>query len=429
MEIFNMSKHMEYTGDLADAKIVVAGAGAVGSGVVENVAKMGVKKIYIIDFDTLGAENISKSSSLYRYPEDIGRNKAIALADRTNELLGENTVHGIDANITMFGPMAFAGYDAILAPFDNYAAKIYINQLWKQIPKNLRPELIFGGTIGENAQSNSLDGNGPCLRCLLSESWLDNPLARTSCAGPQYRNEERPGEIVKTTGLASRNAASYMTEQLRCRLLGITKATNKRVMYKPFPDMELKVVTPMIRKTCPDCNSYYPPALLKKLEKCSIMTLTVKDLMDRLDDIIDPDEYDILIPKIEYAKITYAGLIVNDYCRACGRELKGINRHEFRTRYSDLVCEQCRLENKKVSDDSRTDQIGTAIYALTKDNCDDILLNRTLFSLGWTIGGFITVRVRKKACTDIMDEGFNNKVTFYCENDAELLDNIKRLEG
>lgn len=430
MGIFNMDKLPEYTADFKNAEIAVFGCGAVGSAVVEKAVKMGVEKITVIDFDPLEAENISKSSSLYRYPEDIGQNKAIAFARRANELLGKDAVHGIDANVTMFGPMVFAGFDAILAPLDNYAAKIYVNQLWRQIPDEMRPELIVGGTIGENAQSNSLDGNGPCLRCLLSEDWVaKDPLARSSCTGPQYRNEERAQEIVRTTGLASGNSASFMAEQLRCRLLGIREATNKSIMYSPFPNMELSVVTPMARKGCPDCKSYRPPVSLDMLSGCDVMSLTAGELMDKLDAILGLDEYGIMLPEIEFAGTTYSKLIADDYCKACGRKMTGLYRHEFRTRYNDLRCETCRSEGKKVSDSYRTTHIGRTMRAITKRDCVGQLRNRTLFELGWPLGGFIRVVTHNSACTDIMDPEFRKEYTFFCQNDKETMKKVKRLEG
>lgn len=429
MGIFNYDKLPEYTTDFSGAEIVVAGGGAVGSGVVERAIKMGIENIEVIDFDVLEDDNLSKSSSLYRRPADVGKNKAVALAYRANELIGKDTIHGIDANITMFGPMAFAGYDAILAPFDNYAAKLYINQIWKQIPGNMRPELIFGGTIGENAQSNSLDGNGPCLRCLLSEEWLENPLVRTSCTGPQYRNEEQKQKIVQTSGLASGNSASFMVEQLRSRLLGINEAANKRIMYKPFPDMKLNVNSPMKRKNCPDCARYNPPENLACIDDCDVMTLNLKELFYRLDRIMHTKEYSIRVPRIEYAKVSYGGLIVSDYCRSCGTELDGLYRHEFRTRYSDLLCEQCKAKGKTTDSSTMTTHIGKAIRVIKREECDENLLSKTLFEIGWTIGGFIKAVVRNKACLDILDPGFEKEYTFYCENDAKIIKELSVLEG
>lgn len=427
MGLFNMDKLPSYTRDFEDVKIVDVGAGAVGSHVVEKALDMKISDIEIIDFDKLEDENLSKSSKLYR-KEDIGKNKANALAYRANELIGKNTVHGIDASITMFGPMAFAGYDAIIAPLDNYGAKIYTNQLWKQIPDHLRPLLIFGGTIEENAQSNSLDGTGPCLRCLLAEEWLENPLARTSCTGTQYRVEELSLGIVETTGNASDLSACYMIEHLRGGLLGIEGSTNNRLMYKPFPSIGLKKNVPMSRN-CPDCARYYPSKDLTVIEDCDVMTLTVRELFAKLDVLMDTSDYMVRIPNIEYAKVMYGGLIVDDYCKSCGTELKDLYRHEFRTKYKDLLCDSCKNAGKKAKDINGSMLVGKTIRVIKKDNCNEILMNKTLFELGWPIGGFIKVVVRNKECIDILDPGFEKEYTFYCQNDAKKIKELTVLEG
>ncbi len=427
MGLFNMDKLPSYTEKFATAKIADIGAGAVGSHVVEKLLDMKISDIEIIDFDKLEDENLSKSSKLYR-KEDIGSNKANALARRANELIGKNTVHGINASITMFGPMAFAGYDAIIAPLDNYGAKIYVNQLWKQIPNDLKPLLIFGGTIDENAQSNSLDGTGPCLRCLLSEEWLENPLARTSCTGPQYRGDEQSLGIVATTGNASDLSACFMIEHLRGRLLGIEGSTNNRLMYKPFPSIELKKNLPMARK-CPDCARYHPPMNFVVIEDCDVMTLTVKELFDRLDVLMDTSDYMVRIPNIEYAKVMYGGLIVNDYCKSCGAEIKDLYRHEFRTKYEDLLCDNCKKEGRKAKVSNASMLVGKTIRVIKKDNCNEMLLNKTLFELGWTIGGFIKVVVRNKESIDILDPDFEKEYTFFCQNDAKRIKELTELEG
>ena len=427
MGLFNMDKLPSYTKKFANAKIVDIGAGAVGSHVVEKLLDMKISDIEIIDFDKLEDENLSKSSKLYR-KEDIGKNKANALAHRANELIGKNTVHGIDASITMFGPMAFAGYDAIIAPLDNYGAKIYTGQIWKQIPDDARPLLIFGGTIDENAQSNSLDGRGPCLRCLLSEEWLENPLARTSCTGPQYRGDEESVEIVSTTGNASDLAACFMIEHLRGRLLGIEGSVNNRLMYKPFPGIELKKRLPMARN-CPDCARYHPPKDLVVIEDCDVMTLTVKNLFAKLDVLMNTSDYMVRIPNIEYAKVMYGGLIVKDYCKSCGIEIKDLYRHEFRTKYKDLLCDSCKKASRKVQDANGSMLVGKTIRVLKKDNCNEILMNKTLFELGWAIGGFIKVVVRNRESMDILDPNFEKEYTFFCQNDAEKMKELTELEG
>jgi len=428
MGIFDKRKLPEYTFDFHECTIADLGAGAVGSHIVEKANKAGIKKVYIVDFDKLEEGNYAKSSSLYQYPEDVGESKALALSKRANKYLDSETVFGINANITNFGPMAFAGMDAILAPFDNYAAKIYINQQWLQIPLEIRPELFWGGTWGEEAQSNELDGTGPCLRCCHDERWLVNPLVRTSCTGANYRDPDLPAASGITTGLASDFAAGFMVEQLRARLLNLEEAANKRIMYTPFPNLSINVNTPMKRKSCPDCKRFHPPASLEVIENCDVMTLTVRELFDKLGEALGTKDFSVSVPRIDYAEATYAELIVDDYCRCCGKSLKGLYTHEFKQRYEDLLCTECRIDGKKTSDETRTTLIATKMNVIEQQDLKGELGNRILFSLGWTIGGFIKANVRK-AGIDIMDEGFVEEYTFYCGNDPKLLKTVKVLEG
>lgn len=428
MGIYDKRKLPGYTFDFHNRIIADLGAGAVGSHIVEKANKAGIKNVYVVDFDKLEAGNYAKSSSLYQYPEDVGESKALALAKRANAYLDSESVFGINANVTNFGPMAFAGMDAILAPFDNYAAKVYINQQWLQIPLDIRPELFWGGTWDEEAQSNELDGTGPCLRCCHDEKWFANPLVRTSCTGPNYRNPDMPAASGITTGLASDFAAGFMVEQLRARFLNMEEAANKRIMYTPFPNLRINVNTPMKRKNCPDCNRFQPPVTLEVLENCDVMTLTMKALFTKLRDALGTTDFSVSVPRIDYAEATYTELIVDDYCRCCGKLLKGLYTHEFKQRYEDLLCADCRSAGKKTSDETRTTLIGTKMNVIKPEELQAELANRTLFSLGWTIGGFIKVYVRK-AGIDIMDEDFGEEYTFYCGGDQKLLKTIKVLEG
>ena len=57
-----------------NARVLVVGAGALGNEVIKNLVLMGVGHIYVIDFDTIEAANLSRSP-LFR-ESDAGRNKA-----------------------------------------------------------------------------------------------------------------------------------------------------------------------------------------------------------------------------------------------------------------------------------------------------------------------------------------------------------------
>ena len=73
--VYNPLKLPEYRKYFKGKKVLVAGAGAVGSALMEFFAKMGVSSD-ALDFDRFTLENAAKGSCLVRTPEDTGRNKA-----------------------------------------------------------------------------------------------------------------------------------------------------------------------------------------------------------------------------------------------------------------------------------------------------------------------------------------------------------------
>ena len=73
--------------------------------------------------------------------------------------------------------------------------------------------------------------------------------------------------------------------------------------------------------------------------------------------------------------------------------------------------------------------VGKTVRVIERDNCNEVLMNKTLFELGWTLGGFINVVVRDKKCLDILDQGFEKEYTFYCQNDVKIMKELTVLEG
>ena len=426
--IFNMEKLPEYFNDFISKKVAIVGVGAVGSYLAESLIKMKVFNLTLIDFDPFEKENSAKSSCVYKPNEDSGKNKAKALADDINEYFEIDTVHGIDASITCFGPMAFAGYDLVVLALDNYAAKIYFNQIWLQIPKQKRPLLIFGGTIGENAQSSCLDGIDGCMRCQFDERWLKNPLVRTSCTGINYRPTDDIAEHAITSGLASAHSAYFMAEQCRGYFLGHKEMINTKIEYTAYPNLGLTTMKPMRRSSCPDCMNYHSVENVEELSNIDVLHTTVGELLNILKSKFPEGHFKVQAPLIEFAKIAYSKIIKDDFCRCCGRKLEGLYKHEFRTKYEDLLCDECRASKGSASTETKYEKLGTSISSISPKNCDESLKNKTLYEVGYVVGGFITVINYPDDDFDILGDGveFYN---FYCGDDIKQMEIITELEG
>src|SRR6185295_4128458 len=69
---------------LRAARVMVVGAGAIGNEVLKNLALLGFGYLFVVDFDTIEASNLSRTV-LFR-PEDVGRSKALVAAERVRAL-------------------------------------------------------------------------------------------------------------------------------------------------------------------------------------------------------------------------------------------------------------------------------------------------------------------------------------------------------
>lgn len=88
--------------EVTDCKIVMVGAGALGSHLLCNSLRTGFGQWTVIDDDNFFPHNIGRHVLTYEY---VGQNKAISLSDFANKILQikEKAVEGIPANILRLG--------------------------------------------------------------------------------------------------------------------------------------------------------------------------------------------------------------------------------------------------------------------------------------------------------------------------------------
>ena len=89
--LYNPLKLSAYRPLFGGKRVLICGAGAVGSNVAEALVKMGCS-LDLLDFDNFTLENAAKHSCLVRTPEDVGQNKARCVARRVQPFLEEGSV-------------------------------------------------------------------------------------------------------------------------------------------------------------------------------------------------------------------------------------------------------------------------------------------------------------------------------------------------
>ena len=159
------------------AKVLVVGAGALGNEVVKNLTLMGIGHLFIVDFDTIEAANLSRSV-LFR-EGDYGRNKAEIVAARAKALNPEIHVQYLHGDVTtQLGLGVIRRMDVVIGCLDNREARLAVNRFcyWTNKP-------WVDGAIQEllGLARVFVPGQGACFECTLTEQARREMSLRYSC--------------------------------------------------------------------------------------------------------------------------------------------------------------------------------------------------------------------------------------------------------
>jgi sulfur-carrier protein adenylyltransferase/sulfurtransferase len=153
---------------LKNARILVIGAGGLGSPALLYLAAAGVGTIGLVEFDEVDESNLQRQ--VIHGQSDIGRPKAQSAADSIAEVnpLVEVVIHDerLDNDNVM---RIFEGYDLIVDGTDNFATRYLVNDaayflkipyVWGSIYRFDGQASVFAPTLADDL---------PCYRCLYPE--------------------------------------------------------------------------------------------------------------------------------------------------------------------------------------------------------------------------------------------------------------------
>jgi len=161
---------------LKNARILVAGCGALGNEIVKNLTMLGVGNIFTADMDKVEKSNLTRSV-LFRY-EDEGRSKAETICRRAREINDGINLKYFNGNIFRLGLGVFKNFDIIIGGLDNREARLFINQSCWKIS---RPWIDGAIEVLNGVARAFIPPFGACYECTMSEIDYKIINKRKSC--------------------------------------------------------------------------------------------------------------------------------------------------------------------------------------------------------------------------------------------------------
>ena len=222
---------------LLSSKVLIVGAGGLGSPAALYLAAAGVGTIGIVDGDKVDLTNLQRQ--IIHRTTDVGVDKVISAENKIKEINPDIKVktHNLRARANNIGEV-IKEYDFIIDGTDNFAAKFLINDVcyFEKIPYSHAGILQFDGQL-----ITVLPGETACYRCIFDSPPLPNAVPSCSQSGVL-------GVIPGVIGsLQATEAIKY--------LLGIGDLLTDTLMMYNALKMEFRKVRLNRNPDCPLCGN------------------------------------------------------------------------------------------------------------------------------------------------------------------------------
>jgi adenylyltransferase/sulfurtransferase len=154
---------------LAAARVLVVGAGGLGSPVILYLAAAGVGTIGIVDFDHVALSNLQRQ--IAHRSADIGRPKTASAGEAARAINPNVRIDPHPVRLTAGNALDLIGrYDIVADGSDNFATRFLVNDASFFAGKTLVSAAVteFDGQLA-TFKAYDRSGSYPCYRCLFPE--------------------------------------------------------------------------------------------------------------------------------------------------------------------------------------------------------------------------------------------------------------------
>ena len=220
---------------LIDAKVLIVGAGGLGSPIAIYLTLAGVGTVGIVDFDTVDVTNLQRQ--VLHYDSDIGKPKVESAVETLKAYNPETAVITHEAPLNSDNAMEIIqDYDIVINGADNFPARYLVNDAAYLAGKPLVDGSIL---LFDGMATVFLPGKG-CYRCLFPTP--PPPGEVPSCA--------EAGVLGMLPGMVGTIQA---TETVKL-ILGIGESLSGRLLLIDALDMDFRPVKLRRNPDCPLCG-------------------------------------------------------------------------------------------------------------------------------------------------------------------------------
>jgi molybdopterin/thiamine biosynthesis adenylyltransferase/rhodanese-related sulfurtransferase len=236
---------------LKKSRVLLIGAGGLGSPVALYLAAAGVGTIGLVDFDTVDLSNLQRQ--ILHGSASIGRSKIDSARDRLDDINPNVVVEPYETRLTSENALDICrGYDLLVDGTDNFATRYLVNDT----SVLLGIANVYGSVYRFEGQASVFGARGgPCYRCLFREP--PPPELVPNCA--------EGGVLGVVPGLVGTIQA---TEAIKI-LLGVGDTLVGRLLTIDAMTMNFRTIEISADPECPACGTREITGLIDYEEFCN----------------------------------------------------------------------------------------------------------------------------------------------------------------
>jgi molybdopterin/thiamine biosynthesis adenylyltransferase/rhodanese-related sulfurtransferase len=237
---------------LLKSKVLIVGAGGLGSPAALYLAAAGVGTIGIVDFDVVDATNLQRQ--ILHNIDRIGQSKVESARETLAALNPDVKIVTYDERLSAENVLQIlSGYDVVLDGGDNFPTRYLVNDA----SVRLRIPVVHGSIFRFEGQVTVFEPYvGPCYRCQYPEP--PPPELAPSCA--------EAGVLGVLPGVIG----TLQAMEILKILLGIGDTLSGRLLTYDGLSQEFRTLRVRRDPTCPACSDEsHPPAIVEYDQFCT----------------------------------------------------------------------------------------------------------------------------------------------------------------